>query len=69
MKITLREFTQSVCSARASLDESCPHLKAEQLIWESWAFDNNWARYIPVAKRNLPNGWVAINFASREKKH
>lgn len=58
MKITHREFIHSVLLGARALDENCPHLKAEQLIWESWAFDNNWARYIPPAKRNLPNGWA-----------
>jgi hypothetical protein len=46
MKITYREFIHSLLVGARMLDETCPQIKTEDIIWRMWSFDDAGVHYI-----------------------
>lgn len=61
MTISYREFLKSILLGAKLMDESLPHLKIEQYVWESWAFSDSdengegGVHYISPDERGKPN--------------
>jgi hypothetical protein len=60
-KITHREFLLALGNARKT-GPGFKNLRFEKWLWESFAFSNEGAHYIPAEQRKVPNGW---NIAGR----
>lgn len=55
MTISYREFIHSLLLGARMLDECRTHLKTEEIIWQSWAFDDDGVHYIATSERGKPN--------------
>jgi hypothetical protein len=51
MTITIREFCFSLLLGARSLDQSLPHLKQEEFLWDMWCFDDRGAHYVKTSER------------------
>jgi hypothetical protein len=60
MKVTHREFLLALTTAQRD-KRRFKNLKFERWLWESFAFDNEGAHYIPAEQRKWPNNWPQVN--------
>jgi hypothetical protein len=59
MTITYREFIHSLLLGARMLDETCPQIKTEDIIWRMWSFDDAGVHYIEPEERDKQkwNAW------------
>lgn len=53
--ITYREFLNSLLLGARMLDECRPFLKTEEIVWQTWSFDDRGVHYVGPEERKKPN--------------